>query len=1119
VDCVTARTRKAGWAAVAAATAVATAWGTAAQASPTHHYTVKDPHHSLLRPSSWQGKTAGIDRTTPDRAAYFVQLQGHGAVQAAKGVGRSTVLSQRSTISSNADRAFSAARSADAKAVKLYTTTNLIPGFAVNTDRAGVKALASRSDVVKVSRIIPKTVENANTANLVHALQTWKSPGSTGRGVRIGIIDTGLDYTHADFGGPGTTEAYDKALDNDTSPKWRSALPELGKEKIIGGYDLAGDTYQADPGSPNFQPIPHPDPNPLDCNEHGTHVAGIAAGYGVTKNGKTFSGHYQNLDADKLMQMRIGPGMAPLAKLYSLRIFGCEGSTNLVIEALDRAMDPNQDGNTKDHFDLINLSVGSDDGTQDDPENAFVAQLAKHGVLPVMSIGNGGDNTDIGGSPGNSTASLAVASTVDSFQMRDGLKVNAPSDVAGIAPGQFSIAYDWAGNGPSHEPVTGDVVKIPTTGAFDEPDTGNNTDGCDALSTDEASAVAGKVVWLYWDDTDATRRCGSAARGANVAAAGAEGAIFTSSLDVFNAGITGVADIPIVQLPKVQTDRLSPAVDNGLKVTFDGSLQATVKDVTPSISDTLSSFSSRGPHGSLGVVKPDVAAPGDTIASAGMGTGNNVLVISGTSMASPLVAGVAALVKSVHPTWTPLMLKAAVMNTATHDVWTDPGKSGHRYGPARVGSGRVDARAAVKTKSIAYVKGKDQPVSASFGVVPAPINGGTVVRHKTLVVKNLGGKKRTYRLGYDAVNPSPGVSFRLSRSSITVPGHGSKTVTVTLRVYPKQLRHTLDQTMTATQASNFGDLPRTYVSDSSGHLTVTPTGQKELRVPAYAAAKPVSDVRATSPEPGEIDLSGTPVAQGDSDQDAYLSWTSIMELGATSPQQPRCTVSIRSDCWTNQSDRAGDIQYVGASKGEAFDDPFLYFGISTHRDWANLNTMTPYVDVDTDGDDFPDIEIYVQNDASAQGRTDVLLAWTVDYKTGDLLDIEPVNLMQMNYDTDVYDTNVVLLPMDLAYVADGGPDLTGPDATINYWGGTFNAYTGNDQDRTSEISYNVGSPELVADADPIFADVEQGSTVPIGGSGCATEEEPDAPCQALVFHYRNASGHRAEVVDVKAPPA
>jgi subtilisin family serine protease len=1092
--------------AVAAATAFTTAWGVAAQASPTTPHYTKTPPHQLVNPSAWQGKTAGIDRSAPDRAAYFVQLRGQGAVDAGKTAGRtvpSKVLSQRAVITGNADRAFAGARNADANAVKLYTTTNLIPGFAVTTDLGGVKALASRPDVVKVSRIVPKTTENSNTANLVHALNTWKYNGDTGKGVRIAVIDTGLDYTHADFGGKGTVAAYNKAEADDTSPGWRSFLPKLGKQKIIGGYDLAGDSYDADPTSETYQPIPHPDRNPLDCNEHGTHVAGTAAGYGVTRSGKTFTGTYSKLDAAKLMNMRIGPGMAPQARLYSLRVFGCEGSTDLVIEAMDRAMDPNQDGNTQDHFDMINLSVGSDDGTVDDPETAVVAQLAKHGVLPVIAMGNGGDNTDIGGSPGNAPASLAVASSVDSFQMRDGLRVNAPDDVKGIAAGQFSIAYDWADS----DPVTGDVVSL----------SGANADGCDALSDADAAKVAGKVAWLTWDDNDGTRRCGSVARSGNVAAAGALGAIFTSGLDVFNAGITGSDTIPVIQLPKAQTDRLQSSVDNGLNVTFDGSLKSTIKDITPSINDTLSSFSSRGPHGSIGVVKPDVTAPGDTIASAGMGTGNDVLVISGTSMATPLVAGVSALVKSKHPGWSPLYLKAAVMNTATHDLYTEPSHQGDRYAPARVGSGRVDARAAVRTGSIAYTRAANQPVSASFGVVPAMIDGGIVTKHKTVVVRNLSGKRTTYDLAYDAVNTSPGVRYTVSPQRLTIGAHAKKTATVTMRVAPARLAHTLDPTMTPEQSTGLAPvpLPRTYVSDASGHLTVTPTGKKELRVPVYGAAKPVTHVTATA-QPGEIDLTGPTIDQGSSAQDAYVSFASIMQLGATSRRQPECTVTIRSNCWTNRSDRAGDIQYAGASSGEMFGDPYLWFGISTHQEWSSLNTITPYVDIDTDGDDFPDVELYAQNYSSAQGRTDVLMVFTVDYKTGALLDIEPANFLQWNVDTDVYDTNVIMLPVDLLYLADGGPDLTGPDAEINYWAGTFNGYTGHDQDRTGEIAYNVGSPNLVADQEPIFDDGTQ--SVEVGGSGCATEDDPAAACRALVLHLRNAPGHRAEVVAVPQPP-
>ncbi len=740
---------------------------------------------------------------------------------------------------------------------------------------------------------------------------------------------------------------------------------------------------------------------------------------------------------------------------------------------------------------MINMSLGSDDGVVDDPENLVVNRLAKKGVLPVISMGNGGDETDIGGAPGNAVASLAVASSVDSYQLRDGIKVNRPSSKAGVAPGQFSVAYDWPNNGPSGQPVTGDVAAIP--GTFGS----GNTDGCDPLTPTETAAVAGKVAWLYWDDNDSTRQCGSAARSANVEAAGAIGSIFTSGLDVFGAGITGSATIPVIQLPKAQTDRLQPAVTAGtLNVTFNGKFQSTIKDITPSISDTLSSFSSRGEHGAIGVVKPDVTAPGDTIASAGMGTGNKTLVISGTSMASPLVAGVSALVKGEHPTWGPLKLKAAVMNTATHDLWTGQSKSGHRYAPARVGSGRVDARRAVKTKVLAYTKGADNRVSASFGVVPVSIDGGTVTKKRTLVVRNLSKKETTFTLGYDAVNPSPGVRYSFSRHQVTVAGHHGAKVRVKMTVTPTALRHKIDPTMDSEQSLAPGfALPRQFVSDSSGHLTVKPAHRKAIRVPVYGAAKPTSHTNATA-QAGEIDLTGTGIAQGSGSR-AYNSIVSVMAHGTTSPAQAKCSSTVTTDCWVNQSAHAGDIRYDGAgSVGDS-----LWFGISTRHNWATTNTMTPYVDVDTGGSPAPDFELFVQNFNTGSSRTDVLLVYTVDFKTGDIIDIEAANFELGDVDTNVFDTNTILLPVSKTALNDAGIDLTGADSPITYWAGTFNGYTGDNQDYTGPATFNVGTPSLSADS-PLYDD--QGATsIPVTGSG-----------SALVFHLHGATGKRDQLVTV-----
>ncbi len=1088
-----AHARRLGLAALVSTTVIATTLAT----GPTASAADPAPKPAPVAPASTDeiavpGKLAGLDRSARGRQTVFVQLSGTGSADVAQRsttsepATRSKVKARRAAVAQLGNTVLSAARTEDSSAKKLFTISNTVPGVALNLDQDGIEAVAERNDVVKVSRIVPKHLSNANTVALTRAYDTWKYAGGLGKGVRIGVIDSGIDYTHKDFGGPGTEAAYEAAQEAEADPGWRAALPTLGSAKVAGGADFVGDAYFPDATledggeNPDYEPTPKPDANPLDCGGHGTHVAGTAAGYGVNRNGNTYQSSYSRLTRSTLQSMKVGPGAAPAATLYGLKVFGCEGTTDYVLPALDWALDPNGDGDFSDHLDIVNMSLGSDDSPADDPENGVIDELTSHGVLSVVAGGNNGDLTDTGGSPGNAATSLSVASTVDSYQLRDGLKVDAPRGVAGLAAGQMSIAYDWAANGPTGQPVSGTVTTIP----------GENTDGCDPLSATDAARAKGRIVWLEWDDKDSSRRCGSVGRSVNVKKAGAIGAIFTSGLNVFGAGISGDDTIPVFQIPKAETDKLrASAVAGTLEVTFDGKDQATVKDINSSITDTLSSFSSRGAHGAQGPVKPDLAAPGDTIASAGIGSGSNPSVISGTSMASPLTAGIAAIVRARYPSYSPLLVKALMMNTAGNDVWTKPNRTGHRYGPARVGAGRVDARRAATAQVIAYSPGEGNPVSASFGVVPAPVDQGQVTRTLPLNVVNKGTSTKRYTLSYSPVVAQPGVSYTVSPSALKVKRGGTGSATVTMRVTPAALRHTIDPTMARTQL----DLPRQYVSDASGRVLVSPKGQTPARVPVYGAAKPVSRTTATA-DAERVSLDGTGFQQG-SGSTGWTSFASVLQLGARSGTLPVCLPGQTGGCATSRSEQAGDLKYVGA--GSAGDR--LWFGLSTYAEWAKVGSvLIPYVDYDVTGDGAPDFETYAQTAPAS----DVLLAVTVDLNdpAADPVDIQPVNFNLGDVDTNVFDTDVLTLPVSKKAIGVGASSTP-----ITYTVGTFNAVAGSDTDTVGPVAFDAGTPAL-ATAGPLFRDV--------GGTEIDYTVSSTTPVKALVLHLHGTSGKRAEVLEL-----
>jgi subtilisin family serine protease len=1045
---------------------------------------------------------------------------------------RSAARAQLRTVRSAQSRAVAAL---PAKSKVLYRTHAALAGVAVVTDVRNYAALTRISGVSAVYPIAPKAASNSYAVPLQGGATAWDTYGDRGENATIAVIDTGVDYTHANFGGPGTVQAYDTAKAHDTSvpdpasydhAKFNATTLDVDGHPAY-MYDFAGDDYDADPNSDTYQPVPHPDPNPLDCNSHGSHVAGTAAGYGENADGSTYTGAY---DADTPFDtLRIGPGMAPKARLYAFKVFGCEGSTDVTGQAIDKAMDPNGDGDTSDHADVVNMSLGSDYGFPDDGDSVLTNEASKiAGVTMVVASGNGGDIYDIGGSPGNAVRAIAVANSQDVYSQVDALEVSAPSTIDGSYASLRSVAYDW-----QHEPdLGGDVVQLTQPG---------NPEGCQPITGQYAAAINGHIAFVEWTDDDATRPCGSVARAANLVAAGATGFIFGDDAETFSAGITGATEIPGVLVAKSGADAIRSELVAGHTVTISGTTLNGFAQTIPGLDDTVNTSSSRGIR-DAGNVKPDVTAVGTTVFSTGMGTGNEGLNDSGTSMATPMVAGTAALVISKHPEWTPEQVKADIMNTADQDLYTGNGHTGTKYGPNRVGAGRIDVPTALDNQVLAYTT--DGPggtstgnVSASFGPMALPVNGGTVVRTKTIKVQNTGLDPVTYATGFADRTTIPGVSYAVSPATVTVGPQSSASVTLTLTVNPKQLTKTIDPTVDRVT----GELPRQYLADASGLVTFTSqtNGAPDLRVPAYAAPRPASTMTQPASvalpkgavQQALLPLSGQQVQQG-SGATAIQSLVAGFELQAVSGRAPKCTARITSGCWDSADQRVADLKYV-ASTSDApqlraagqnpLTDGEAYFSITTQVPFRHPGSPQEYdIYIDGDGDGVADAVLFTARVPASTSDTDVMVTELFDLATGDVTVEDALNASLGDTDTAIFDSDTFVMPVPLADI----PGVTANKSRINYAVLAFDGYHSGPLDQVGDVdddgtitkglSLDVLHPGLTVtgsyngNSSPLLYEDAPGSVLALRRDAVAYAK--DRGLGALMVHFHNVVGAKAQIV-------
>jgi subtilisin family serine protease len=670
-------------------------------------------------------------RDTPS-AKVYAQTLGNKNDRAAnpqqRAAAQAAARSQMARIKGAQQRVLAQLNAAGRKATVLYSVQTAYNGIAAKIDASLVQQLRANADVQAVHRLPIHYIDNSTSVPFIKAVNAWAATsGNAGQGVKIAIIDTGVDYTHANFGGPGTVAAYTGNNRNLIEP---GTFPTA---KVVGGTDFAGDAYTG-------TNTPVPDPDPLDCNGHGSHVAGTAAGLGVNGNGTTFLGPYDN--TTPFASFLIGPGVAPRADIYALKIFGCSGSTGLTTQAINYAVDPNGDGDPSDHLDVINMSLGSNFGSATDSSAVASSNASLVGVIVVAAAGNGGDTHYIVSSPATSTRAIAVSNIVDWGIQNAALQVNSPAAIAGNKAALPAAFNPVVANATS---ITGNI-KLANDGSTDPfpgspgGTVGTTTDGC---QTFPAGFFTGQLALI-----DRGGGCGFIFKVKNAQDAGATGVIVANNV----AGTISMGGLdPTIT---IQSLSIQLADGNAIKAQLGGGVNATLRIIP--LSDTVSSSTSRGSRRIDAGAKPDISGPGTNIISTGMGTGNQPATISGTSMATPHIAGSMALLRQLHPDWSVAELKALIMNTANHDLFTGTDGTGSKFGVARIGAGRADLKDASEAEVIAFADDDTGGVGVSFGT-PEVI--GTDTETRTVRVENKGGVDATYTVGYAGLTDVPGVDY------------------------------------------------------------------------------------------------------------------------------------------------------------------------------------------------------------------------------------------------------------------------------------------------------------------------------------------------------------------------
>jgi uncharacterized repeat protein (TIGR01451 family) len=537
-------------------------------------------------------------------------------------------------------------------------------GMAVVLTPEEAAAVAGLPDVIGVQRDFLRQPTTDASPTFLGAAEIWNGtatgglPGTKGEGVIIGVLDTGINMDHPSFAEIGPIDGYVHLNPygsgiyagwcNPTNLNYDPTY--VCNDKLIGAWDYVDGDLEND--------------GPYDHHSHGSHTASTAGGNYVTATITSTTAIYQPLIS----------GMAPHANIIMYDVCDADGCPNsATLAATDQTI--------LDGVDVINYSIGggSSDPWSDDGTLAFLG-VVDAGIIPVTSAGNDGPGAGTMGSPADGPWMLSVGNSTHDrifYNKLLGLSGSNPPPPGTIMPGKgFTGGY-----GPALIVYAGDYPSALT----DTPELCGAGDDLSYTSPWPAGTFNGEIVvcdrGIY----------GRMEKGWNVKEAGAGGYVL-ANVDAYGESTNGDAHyLPAVHIGDTDGDILRTWLSAGTD--HQAQIKGYKLEFDAASADIMAAGSSRGPNPSVpDVIKPDIAAPGTNILAAYRtsvpSSPPEYGLMSGTSMASPHVAGAAALLRALYPAWTPTEIKSALMTTAWPDMLKEDVAT--PTDPFDMGTGRLD---------------------------------------------------------------------------------------------------------------------------------------------------------------------------------------------------------------------------------------------------------------------------------------------------------------------------------------------------------------------------------------------------------------------------------------------